>query len=64
MQTNTQRVNALVPGDWPSLRDTMRDLAADVDKLNAKIFATPKATTGTPPNTGDGDPTKESSKPS
>lgn len=35
MPTHSQKANALTPGDWSSLRDVIRDLAADVDKLNA-----------------------------
>lgn len=31
--THSEKANALVPGDWSSLRDVIRDMATDLDKL-------------------------------
>lgn len=33
--THSEKANALVPGDWSSLRDVIRDMADDLDKLKA-----------------------------
>jgi hypothetical protein len=33
--THSEKANALVPGDWSSLRDVIRDIADDLDKLKA-----------------------------
>lgn len=35
MPTHTEKANALVPGDWSSMRDVLRDMAAALDKLES-----------------------------
>lgn len=64
MPNHKDKANALVPGNWGALRDVIRDIASDLDKLNAKVFAQPKANPDAPPPPGGGHLPKEPSKPS
>jgi len=36
-----ERADALVPGDWSSVRDVIRDIAADLDRVQEKLELLP-----------------------
>ena len=42
---HADRANALVPNDWSSTRDVIRDIAADLDLVKTKVGLLPLATT-------------------
>jgi len=50
------RANALTPGDWSSLRDVIRDLAAEVDALKISVGTGRGTSTGDAAASGDGAP--------